>query len=262
MKPKLAHKPKLLRIDDLLTVDPMTTGQEEVFKGYKSGDHIVMSGSAGTGKTFTALYLALEEVLDRGNQYSQVVVCRSIVPTREIGFLPGTLEEKMDAYTAPYKTICAELFDDSEAYSKLAENGSIEFISTSHIRGTTINDAVIVVDEMQNLTFHELDSIITRVGQNCKIIFCGDYYQSDFVKDGDKKGIIRFMDILEMMKGFTVVEFTWKDIVRSDFVRDYIMTKEMIGDKDDARRPNGERFKAVDSSPYQHNRGIPELLKG
>jgi phosphate starvation-inducible protein PhoH len=115
---------------------------------------------------------------------------------------------------------------------------------------------------MQNLTFHELDSIITRVGQNCKIIFCGDYYQSDFVKDGDKKGIIRFMDILEMMKGFTVVEFTWKDIVRSDFVRDYIMTKEMIGDKDDARRPNGERFKAVDSSPYQHNRGIPELLKG
>ena len=134
------------------------------------------------------------------------------------------------------------MFDDSEAYSKLAENGSIEFISTSHIRGTTINDAVIVVDEMQNLTFHELDSIITRVGQNCKIIFCGDYYQSDFVKDGDKKGIIRFMDILEMMKGFTVVEFTWKDIVRSDFVRDYIMTKEMIGDKQDARRPNGKKF--------------------
>ena len=225
----IPRKPKALRIEDLLTIDPLTSGQEEVFSAYKSGSHIVMSGSAGTGKTFSAIYLGLEEVLDRSSQYQSVVVCRSIVPTREIGFLPGSLEEKMDAYTAPYKSICSELFEDSEAYTKLAENGHIEFISTSHLRGTTINDAIIVVDEMQNLTFHELDSIITRVGQNCKIIFCGDYYQSDFVKDGDKKGIIRFMEILELMKGFTVVEFTWTDIVRSDFVRDYIMTKEMIG---------------------------------
>ena len=137
----------------------------------------------------------------------------------------------MEAYTAPYVSICTELFEDKEAYSKLSETGQIQFISTSHIRGTTINDAVVIVDEMQNLTFHELDSIITRVGHNCKIIFCGDYYQSDFVKEGDKRGIMKFMGILELMKNFTTVEFTWADIVRSDFVRDYIMTKDMIGEK-------------------------------
>lgn len=227
------QKPQTLKIDHLLTVDPMTTGQEQVFSAYKSGSHLVLNGSAGTGKTFSAMYLALETVLDKGNRHSSVVICRSIVPTREIGFLPGSLEEKMDAYTTPYKSICAELFDDPEAYKKLSENKTVEFISTSHIRGTTINDAIIIVDEMQNLTFHELDSIITRVGQNCKIIFCGDYYQSDFVKAGDRNGIVKFIQILELMKNFTVVEFTWADIVRSDFVRDYIMTKEMIEDKND-----------------------------
>lgn len=224
-------KPRKLDAGNLVTVDPMTQGQEVVFEAYKSGSHLVLSGSAGTGKTFSALYLALEEVLDKSNNMESVVICRSIVPTREIGFLPGSLEEKLEAYTAPYVSICTELFEDKEAYSKLSENGQIQFISTSHIRGTTINDAVVVVDEMQNLTFHELDSIITRVGHNCKIIFCGDYYQSDFVKEGDKRGIMKFMGILELMKNFTTVEFTWADIVRSDFVRDYIMTKDMIGEK-------------------------------
>lgn len=224
-------KPRKLDAGHLVTVDPMTQGQEIVFESYKSGSHLVLSGSAGTGKTFCALYLALEEVLDKSNNMESVVICRSIVPTREIGFLPGSLEEKLEAYTAPYVSICTELFEDKEAYSKLSENGQIQFISTSHIRGTTINDAVVIVDEMQNLTFHELDSIITRVGHNCKIIFCGDYYQSDFVKEGDKRGIMKFMGILELMKNFTTVEFTWADIVRSDFVRDYIMTKDMIGEK-------------------------------
>ena len=222
------QKPQTLKIDHLLTVDPMTTGQEQVFSAYKSGSHLVLNGSAGTGKTFSALYLALETVLDKSNQFSSVVVCRSIVPTREIGFLPGTLEEKMDAYTGPYRQICAELFEDKESYDKLVKAGSLEFVSTSHIRGTTYNDAIIVVDEMQNLTFHELYSIITRVGKNCKVIFCGDYYQSDFTRSGDKKGIIEFLHILEQMNRFTITEFTWADIVRSDFVRDYIMTKELI----------------------------------
>ena len=206
----------------------MTTNQEVVFTAWDEGNHIIMSGTAGSGKTFLGLYLALEDVLDKGNEYNKVVVCRSVVPTREIGFLPGTLEEKIEAYTGPYRQICTELFDDKEAYDKLVKQGVVEFVSTSHIRGTTFNDTIIVVDEMQNLTFHELDSIITRVGQNCKIIFCGDYYQSDFTKTGDKQGILQFMEILELMKKFTVVEFGWADIVRSDFVRDYIMTKELV----------------------------------
>lgn len=222
------QKPQVLKIDHLITVEPMTLSQEIVFKAWDEGNNIVMSGSAGTGKTFTAMYLALEDVLDKGNEWESVVLVRSVVPTREIGFLPGTLEEKIEAYTGPYRQICTELFEDKESYDKLVRSGTIEFVSTSHLRGTTFNDAVIIVDEMQNLTFHELDSIITRVGRNCRIVFCGDYYQSDFTKTGDKQGIITFLEILEIMKKFTVVEFTWADIVRSDFVRDYIMTKEML----------------------------------
>lgn len=222
------QKPQVLKIDHLITVEPMTMSQEVVFAAWDEGNHIVMSGSAGSGKTFLGMYLALEDVLDKGTEWEQVVICRSVVPTREIGFLPGTLEEKIEAYTGPYRQICTELFDDKEAYDKLVKNGTVEFVSTSHLRGTTFNDSIILVDEMQNLTFHELDSIITRVGRNCRIIFCGDYYQSDFVKVGDKQGILQFMEILELMKKFTMVEFTWADIVRSDFVRDYIMTKELV----------------------------------
>lgn len=224
--------PQKLRIDDLNTFEPITQAQEQVYAAWDKGHHIVMSGSAGTGKTFTALYLGLEEALDKQNRIDKVIVVRSIVPTREIGFLPGSLEEKIDAYTGPYRALCAELFDDYEAYDKLTKEGAIEFLSTSFIRGFTLNDAVIIVDEMQNLTFHELDSIITRVGTNCRIIFSGDYRQSDFTKDMDKKGLIKFLDIIDNMTGFTTVEFTWSDIVRSDFVRDYIMTKEMLGHKE------------------------------
>jgi predicted ribonuclease YlaK len=222
------NKPQVLKIDHLITVEPMTMSQEIVFTAWDEGNHIVMSGTAGSGKTFIGIYLALEDVMDKSTEWEKVIICRSVVPTREIGFLPGTLEEKIEAYTGPYRQICTELFDDKEAYDKLVKHGTVEFVSTSHIRGTTFNDAVIIVDEMQNLTFHELDSIITRVGRNCKIIFCGDYYQSDFTKSSDRQGIQKFLEILELMKKFTVVEFTWADIVRSDFVRDYIMTKELV----------------------------------
>ncbi len=221
--------PLKLRIDDLQTFEPMTENQEKVYQAWDEDHHLVMTGTAGTGKTFSALYLALEEVLDKGNNLEKVVITRSIVPTREIGFLPGSMEEKMEPYSGPYRAICTELFQDSKAYDKLVDQNAIEFLSTSYIRGTTFNDAVIVVDEMQNLTFHELDSVITRIGQNCRIIFCGDYLQTDFTKESDKNGFGQFLKIIEHMTKFTVVTFTWADIVRSDFVRDYIMTKEMLG---------------------------------
>tara|TARA_Y100000385_G_scaffold288798_1_gene356394 strand:- start:1405 stop:2109 length:705 start_codon:yes stop_codon:yes gene_type:complete len=229
MRPQ-STMPQKLRIDDLLTFEPITAAQETVYKAWDEGNHIVMAGSAGTGKTFSALYLALEQALDKGNPaIERVVVVRSIVPTREIGFLPGSIEEKVDAYTGPYRAICSELFDDTLAYDKLTKQNLIEFSSTSFLRGLTFTDCVLVVDEMQNLTFHELDSIITRVGQNCRIIFCGDYYQSDFVKSNDKSGLAKFLHVIDHLNNFTTVNFTWADIVRSDFVRDYIMTKEMLG---------------------------------
>lgn len=221
----LSHK---IKLDDMIEVEPLTPNQVKAFKAYEENRSLVLAGSAGTGKTFVALSLALEDVLDKETSYDKVVVVRSIVPTRDIGFLPGNEEEKKDAYTGPYRAACSELFEDPEAWDKLKNSNKIEFLSTSFIRGVTIQNAIVIVDEMQNLTFHELDSVVTRIGQNCKFIMCGDYYQSDFEKERDKNGILKFLEIIEQLRNFTVVEFTWEDIVRSDFVRDYIMTKEML----------------------------------
>ena len=217
-----------IRLDNLSEISPLTENQKLAFQFYEKNHSLVLAGSAGTGKTFMALGLALEDVLDKETQYDKVVVVRSIVPTRDIGFLPGNEEEKKDAYTGPYRSVCTELFNDPQAWTKLNQAGQVEFLSTSFIRGITLSNAIIVVDEMQNLTFHELDSIITRVGRNCKFVMCGDYYQSDFTKDADRKGILKFLNIIEQLNNFKVVEFGWEDIVRSDFVRDYIMTKEML----------------------------------
>ena len=219
---------KRLKIDGLLSYEPITKNQEIAYEQWDEGDHLVLCGSAGTGKTFIGMYLGLENVLDKNYEQDKLVIVRSVVPTREMGYLPGSIEEKVDAYTAPYRAIANELFNEKMAYDMLESQGLITFMSTSFIRGQTIDDAVILVDEMQNLTFHELDSIITRVGRNTRIIFSGDYYQSDLSKETDKNGILHFMNIMEVMNNFTTVEFGWPDIVRSDFVRDYIMTKEMI----------------------------------
>ena len=229
MRPKQGRKPMTLRLDHLLTYDPLTENQDYAYRSWRSGDNLVLYGTAGTGKTFIGIYLALEEVLDKALPQNKLVIVRSVVPTREIGYLPGTLEEKMSAYVAPYRAIMSEMFEDSEAYDKLIEKKQLEIISTSHIRGTTIDDAIILVDECQNLNFHELDSIITRVGRNSRIIFSGDHKQSDFYKEREKEGVMRFLNIVEQLKNFDIIEFTWTDIVRSDFVRDYIMTKEMLG---------------------------------
>ena len=219
---------KRLKIDHLLTYDAITQNQRIAYDSWDDGDHLVLAGSAGTGKTFIGMYLALADVLDKSYEQDKLVIVRSVVPTREMGYLPGSIEEKVDAYTAPYRAIATELFNEKQAYDMLETQGAISFMSTSFIRGQTIDDAVILVDEMQNLTFHELDSIITRVGRNTRIIFSGDYYQSDLNKETDKNGILDFLNIMEVMNNFTTVEFGWADIVRSDFVRDYIMTKEMV----------------------------------
>ena len=221
----LAHK---IRLEDMIEIEPLTDNQQKAFKAYENENSLVLAGSAGTGKTFMALSLALEDVLDRETRYDKVVIVRSIVPTRDIGYLPGNEEEKKDAYTGPYRSACTELFQDPEAWEKLKAQGHVEFLSTSFIRGINIHNAVVIIDEMQNLTFHELDSVITRIGRNCKFLMCGDYYQSDFDKEKDRTGILRFLEIIESLNNFIVIEFGWEDIVRSDFVRDYIMTKEML----------------------------------
>jgi len=221
--------PNSIKLESLLEYEPITENQKLACDFWDDGYNLILSGSAGTGKTFIAFNLALEDVLDRDTVYDKMVVIRSIVPTRDIGFLPGDETEKKRAYTLPYIGICEEILGTSDAWDKLIDTKKVQFESTSFIRGTTFNDAIILVDEMQNLNFHELDSVITRIGRHCRLILCGDYYQSDFEKERDKSGVRTFMEIAESMPKFEIVKFTWKDIVRSDLVRDYIMSKEMLG---------------------------------
>ena len=220
---------KKVRIDDLLTIQPITDNQKIIYDSYKNDKHLLLHGIAGTGKTFLSLYLALEEVLDPSTVYDDVFIVRSVVSTRDIGFLPGDEQEKVSIYEAPYRSICRELFGIKDSYDALKQQGNIKFMSTSFIRGITINNAVIIVDECQNLNFHELDSIITRVGRNSKIMFCGDYTQTDLTRENDKRGIFNFMKIIKSLEEFSTVEFGIDDIVRSDFLKSYIIAKYKLG---------------------------------
>lgn len=215
-------------LDELEKIEPFTDNQKKAFESWDKGYNLILTGSAGTGKTFIALYNAFKEMLDKPHLYRKIMIMRSMVPTRDAGHLPGTKEEKEDPYKVPYRNICDEIFGYKGAYGKLTTANKLTFETTSYIRGATFDQTIIVVDEMQNLNFHELDSVITRVGNDCKIIFCGDYLQSDFKYNDDKDGIIKFISIVEQMRFFRVVNFGWEDIVRSDLVRDYIMTKEMM----------------------------------
>jgi predicted ribonuclease YlaK len=214
-----------IRIDDLKTFQPLTNNQKAFFDAYKRGDYFVaLHGVAGTGKTFIALYKALEEVLDKSNPFKKIIVVRSAVQSREIGHLPGDVSEKMEIYQQPYRQICETLFDRRDAYDRLEEQGYISFISTSFIRGMTWDDAIIIVDECQNLTWEEIHTCMTRVGHRSKIIWCGDYRQTDLnKKKNDMSGLSKFLDIADLMDSHTRIEFTVNDIVRSSLVKDWIV---------------------------------------
>ena len=216
-----------LRIDDLHTFKPLTENQKKFFDAYRMGDYfIALHGVAGTGKTFCALYKAIEEVLDKGNPFNQIIIVRSAVQGREIGHLPGDVNEKMEIFQQPYRQICETLFDRKDAWDRLEEQHHIQFISTSFIRGMSFDNAIIIVDEMQNLNYEEIDTVMTRVGHQSKIIWCGDYRQTDLTKKkNDVTGILKFFDIAQHMSSFTRIEFTVDDIVRSSLVKDYILAK-------------------------------------
>lgn len=210
-------------------IEPLTDNQRKAFESYDDGKNILLHGLAGTGKTFISLYLALNEILSKNSQYKKVVIIRSIVPTRDIGFLPGNNKEKTKVYEGPYYAICNELFNRGDAYDILKTKGTIDFMSTSFIRGITINDSIVIADEINNMTFHELDSVITRIGNNCKIMMCGDFRQSDLPKQSEKQGLTSFMNILSKMGSFDHVEFDEEDIVRSGLVKEYIIAKDRLG---------------------------------
>jgi len=224
-------KAKDIRIDDMVTVSPVTDNQKIAFQDYKNDKNLFLYGAAGTGKTFITLYLALQEALRNETKYDTVYVVRSAVPTREIGFLPGDEEDKTALFQVPYQNMVKFMFEQpneqafSMLYDRLKNQGSLMFLTTSFLRGITLDNAIIIVDEAQNLTFHELDTIITRVGMDSKIMFCGDFFQSDLQKHIDKEGIKHFMKILKGMKSFSNIEFTLGDIVRSGMVKEYLISK-------------------------------------
>jgi len=232
---KQMKRKKPINADMLRVIEPLTTNQQILFNAYAENKNLVAYGCAGTGKTFITLYNALRDVLDQETPYEKIYIVRSLVATREIGFLPGDHEDKSTLYQIPYKSMVKYMFQmPSEAdfemlYGNLKAQDTIDFWSTSFIRGTTFDKSIIIVDEYQNLNYHELDSIMTRVGQDSKIMFCGDASQSDLVKTNERNGIMDFMRILRLMPSVDVVEFGVEDIVRSGLVKEYIIAKLELG---------------------------------
>ena len=231
-------KAKDIRIDNLVTVTPATDNQRKAFQDYKNGKNLFLYGATGTGKTFITLYLALQEVLRNETKYDTVYIVRSAVPTREIGFLPGDEEDKTALFQVPYQNMVKFMFEQPNEqafnilYDRLKNQGSLMFLTTSFLRGITLDNAIIIVDEAQNLNFHELDTIITRVGQDSKIMFCGDFFQTDLQKSSEKSGLQHFMKILRGMPSFSTIEFNLGDIVRSGMVKEYLISKIKTGQED------------------------------
>ena len=232
---KQMKRKKPLNSEYLVDITPITDNQKRLFDSYNEGKQIIAYGAAGTGKTFITLYNALKDVLSENTPYDKIYIVRSLVATREIGFLPGDHEDKSSYYQIPYKHMVKYMFqmpsdaDFEMLYGNLRAQETIKFWSTSFLRGTTLDDAIIIVDEFQNLNFHELDSIITRVGENTKIVFCGDASQTDLTKTNEKNGIVDFMKILRAMPSFEMIEFGIDDIVRSGLVKEYLIAKLEAG---------------------------------
>lgn len=214
---------------DIKRVNPLTENQRLTFEAFREGKHLMLHGMAGTGKTFLSMYLALEDLMSGESDQEMIYIVRSVVPTRDMGFLPGSQKEKMKVYEAPYQAICTELFGRGDAYDILKQKNAVEFMSTSFVRGITMNNCYVIVDEINNMTFHELDSVITRIGKNCRIIFCGDFRQSDLTKDQEKNGLKEFMKVVSKLSDFVYIDFLEKDIVRSKLVKEYIIARQNLG---------------------------------
>ena len=223
-------------VNDLRRFEPLTENQSILEELYLNQKNIICDGVAGVGKTFAALNLMLFDLLETETKYNQIVIVRSAVTTRDIGHLPGTEDEKMAAFEAPYQQICNELFSkdkSSDNYQALKNSGYIQFKSTSHIRGVTFRNKLILVDEVENMNYHEIKSVLTRVGEGSKIVLCGDYGQTDLIKSkNDKSGIQRLKLVAERMENLKTVTFDKNDIVRSGFVKDFYLAEIELEDEE------------------------------
>lgn len=209
---------------------PSTDNQKDAFEIWNDGYNLVMHGSAGTGKTFLAMNFALNEIISKNSTYKKVIILRSIVSGREIGFLPGSINEKIKVYEEPYKNICNELFSRGDVYQIFKTKNMVQFAPTSFLRGITFEDAIVILDEAQNCNYQELSTVITRLGNNCRIIVCGDIRQDDLSSDRYKEysGLSKFMNVLDIMEEFDFVEFDENDIVRSGIVKSFIIAQNRL----------------------------------
>lgn len=212
----------------LRDIKPLTENQRKTFEEYEEDYNLVLSGAAGTGKSFLALYLSLKEILKPNSYYGKVIIIRSAVPTRELGFVPGTLEEKSKIYQEPYVNIVNELIGRGDAWQFLFNKEIIQFQTTSFLRGLTFNDSIIIFDEFQSASFHEIDSVLTRVGQNCRFLLCGDYAQNDLNNKKERSGFEDIMKVLDNINSVKHIQFGLEDIVRSGFVKEYLTEKQKL----------------------------------
>lgn len=212
----------------LKEIKPLTKNQERTFEEYDKGQHLVLSGSAGSGKSFLALYLGLQDILTSGSYYSSMIIIRSAVQSRNLGFTPGSVEEKAKVYESPYRSIANELFSRGDAYEILRNKNIIDFETTSFLRGNTFKDAIVILDEVQNMQKAEIWTALTRIGENCRVIVCGDYKQNDLDMKREQSGILDFEKVAKNMKSFSFIEFTISDIVRSGFVAEFLRTAESM----------------------------------
>jgi phosphate starvation-inducible PhoH-like protein len=215
---------------NLKHVSPLTLNQERTFEAWGRGGHLLLTGTAGTGKSFLTIYLGMQAITEEKEQ-NKMIIIRSVVPTRDMGFLPGSNKEKSKVYEAPYYSIFSELFERSDAYEYLKNKNVVEFMTTSFVRGITINDAIIVVDELQNMTPGELHSVFTRIGKNCRVVFAGDIKQNDLNPRKEESGFKDFFKVINKLNSFTSIEFDRDDIVRSSIVREYIIAREELEDR-------------------------------
>lgn len=221
------QKPETSFQHNLKSVAPLTENQHLTFDAFEEGKNLLLHGVAGTGKTFIALWLALDSVI-RGEIAKPVVIIRSVVPSRDMGFLPGTSAEKSAVYEEPYRALCTEYTGKPHTYDLMKTEGLIQFSTTSFLRGLTFRNNIILVDECQNCSGRELNTIMTRVGEGCRVIFCGDFRQSDLNNHRDDRDFQNFMNIVHQMPSFTSIEFQREDIVRSGLVREYIETMDRL----------------------------------